>query len=139
MPSTTLTPAQAIKEASDNAATWTPRLLLHEWRLAFSTVDKDQDNEDGETLMDCSPDPVYLMAKIRIFPAYARKDKAMRELALVHELCHLITQEARDLINRSRMENNVTAAETRATIERLTQRLANVALGQHLTAKRPPR
>lgn len=134
-----LTPAQAIKEASTLASLWQQRLLLNEWRIDFHTMGRDEETEGSQTLMDCSPDPVYMMAKVRIFPAYGTKDKDMRELALVHELCHLLTQEARDLVNRSRMENNVTAAETTSAIERLTQRIANVALGQHLTAKRPLR
>ncbi len=126
-----LTLEQAQVEAIATMLLWRHRLNLGEWHIdvQMQTANLQQDpQEPGDCLADCSPDPVYLQATIRIFPAWGLRTPEKREAAIIHELCHCLTQEARDLINRSRMENNVTQAETRITIERLTQRIANAVL-----------
>jgi len=120
---------EAEKEVQAFVQRWKPRLNLNEWHIETESADKDlpDPDEEGDCLMDCNADPVYLQAKIRIFPAFARRARHNRERAVVHELCHLVTQEARDLANRARLGKMVTVTETTAAFERMTQRIANIA------------
>jgi hypothetical protein len=120
---------QAEEEVRAIVRDYKPRLNLQEWHIEIEGAEKDlpDPDEDGECLMDCNADPVYLQAKIRIFPAFGKRKRRTRERAVVHELCHLVTQEARDLANRARLGKMVTVTETTAVFERMTQRIANIA------------
>ena len=118
---------KAIKSILD---LWQVRLYLHEWDISFSLQSQELpiDQQLGECLADISADPVYLRAHVRVFPAFGTRDSYVQEAALVHELCHCITQEGRDLLSDSRLGKQVNVEQQRAVFERLTQRVANVAM-----------
>lgn len=127
-----LKPDQARREINALLKKWVHRLNLQEWTIDvvfMNGADPIDTATSGDTLADCSPDPVYLQAKIRIYPAWMQRDPWRREQAVVHELCHLITQPARDLVNDSRMGTIVQPNQVRDMIELLTQRVTNIALG----------
>lgn len=106
---------------------WSGRLLLNEWMFSF-VEEKDQAAgryDDRDCLAQISVDPVYLTARITIYPAWHRKHPAVREHAIVHELCHCFTQEVWDHMGSLRNGVLVPAHQATDSIERLTQRIAN--------------
>jgi hypothetical protein len=107
---------------------WRPRLFLCEWQIDVCYPKNDVEaSGPGECLADVTVNTVYLNALINVYPAWFRKRAAAQEHAIVHELCHLITQEVSDLM-RSQHNGVVVHSHTRQeAIERLTQRMANAA------------
>lgn len=109
---------------------WRKRLLLNEWQIFIEFPDKDpEDDGGGATLASISPCPVYMEAKMRIYPAWFRRSPEVREHALIHELCHCITQEAWDALRHQHNGALVHENMQRDIMERLTQRLTNAVKG----------
>jgi hypothetical protein len=108
---------------------WRPRLFLSEWYFNLEYPTENCSNKEGyNTLADISPDVVYLNALIRVYPAFFKKSKQAQEEAIVHELCHCITQYLWDTALRLRNGYNVHEMAIQDEVERATQRIANVAL-----------
>jgi hypothetical protein len=116
---------------------WRPRLFLGEWFIELLFPEEDLGSENGySTLANVCADPTYLNAKIQVFPAFFAAPKDVREHAIVHELCHCLTQEAWDTAGRMRDGGLVNESELTKVVERLTQRIANVAFKNEFVSKR---
>lgn len=123
-------PRKSTHEVRQMIDRWRRRLLLNEWNFNLVYPAQDVDCDGAGVLADISADGVYLTARIRIYPAWFRKDKQTREHVLVHELCHCFTEEAWHLL---RSQNNGVAVHNHIitdAIERLTQRIANAVFWQ---------
>ncbi len=125
-----MTPKAAKTEIEAVLKEWRERLLLQEWHIDASLAEAlpPDESSPGECLADISVDSVYLRAKMRIFPVWGQRDRPTREAALVHELCHCVTQPLRDLLNDARLGQAVRREEVRDRSETLTQRVANIAM-----------
>ena len=122
-------------EASKLLSKWKARLNLSEWQIEILHVNSEaEDHKDdvgeGDTLARVFPDPVYLQAQIQLFPAFWKRTVREREAALVHELCHCITEELYNAVRASWRDEVVTRRDAGERLERLTQRIAYVALGR---------
>jgi len=108
---------------------WRPRLFLGEWYINLEYPTEDCSHKDGyNTIADINTDTVYLNAKIRIYPAFFRKEKRVQEETIVHELCHIHTQELWDTALRLKNGYNVHEMAIQDSVEKTTQRVANIAL-----------
>lgn len=116
---------------------WRGRLLLNEWHFSFvhSKMDKHIDG-DRECLAEISACPIYLTARITIYPAWHRKSREVREHTLVHEMAHCLTQEAWDAMGS--IQNGVVYHKhvTTDIIERLTQRITNAVFWREGKARK---
>lgn len=105
---------------------WRGRLLLNEWHFSFahSKTDKDIDG-NKQCLAEISACPIYMTARITLYPAWHRKHRDVREHTLVHEMAHCLTQEVWDAMGS--LQNGVVYHKhvTQDLIERLTQRITN--------------
>lgn len=112
---------------------WKRKLLLNEWFIdTIFPAEYCEGTPDGyNVLADTSVDPVYLNAKIRFYPAFFEAPNDVREHAVVHELCHCLTQEAWDNMGKLYRGEMVSGCQQRDIIERLTQRISNVAMRDH--------
>lgn len=109
---------------------WRPRLLLGEWFFEIVYADKDIDGSHTcNVLAEVHSDPTYLKATITIYPAYLAAPPDIRERALVHEMCHCLTEEFKRLGEDLLAHQVVTAGHFNNVWERLTQRVANVSMG----------
>jgi len=118
---------QALGELNRLLKRWAPKMGLSEWGLTGLISCEDRKNSEGDVYASCCADPVYLNAKVTIYPAWWRLSIKKREAAIVHELAHCISQEAWDALasqGENRYFNPIARAEI---IERLTQRIANIA------------
>lgn len=108
---------------------WRPKLFLAEWFISLDYVGPDPSDEGAfDTLLSIDVAVEYMRARIRVYPAFWARDKETREEAMVHELCHCITQESSDQVSKLRDGMLVTKTEKHEANERLTQRIANIAL-----------
>ena len=105
--------------------TWREHLLLGEWYLHTAYMSDDIEDEHFLTNATINADPVYLRAKIRIYPAFWKQDKDRRTRTLVHELCHCLTQETWNTTHHISNGNLVNDNTIRDQFERLTQRITN--------------
>ena len=114
---------------------WRPRLYLNEWHVDIVYM-KDSAKPDpssvggGQTLAAIQPDPVYLQARIEIYPEFWAEPPWQREKALVHELAHCLTQELFDLVRALWRDETVSQRDARERLERLTQRITHIAIYQ---------
>lgn len=85
-------PAQVLVER------WRHRLNLHEWTFTVVDLPGDQESDDcgADVICDINANPVYRIAKLRLYPIWYRSKPDVREFAIVHELCHCITEPLRD-------------------------------------------
>lgn len=118
------------KEVSRYIDKWRSRLFLHEWFIDVDYPKEDlvlDDGRSGDVLAEVDPDPVYKNARIKIYPAWFRKERKVREFAVVHELCHCHTQEMRGIAGS--LKNGVLYHDHQIADanESLTQRVALIA------------
>ena len=74
------------------AKKWKRKLYLNEWNIHI--VIKSKDHPDGpETRATCGVDSPYLECTINIYPSFFKGSKKRQEHDIVHELCHIITDE----------------------------------------------
>jgi hypothetical protein len=119
---------QRNKEVSKLIEKWRPKLFLGEWFITVNYAREDLPrDEQGSTLAEVSADPVYMNAAILIYPEWFRRDKGDREHAIVHELCHLVTEELYGHVRALREGSLITEKHSSESLERLTQRIANIA------------
>jgi hypothetical protein len=116
------------KEAHEILRKWSQRLFLQEWYIDVQFPEKQaKGDSDFITLADIDPNPVYMEAKIRIYPAWFDEPPKVREFTLIHELCHCLTEELYKHIDDLQEGRVVTRKNSSETLEKLTQRMANVA------------
>lgn len=101
---------------------WRPRLFLSEW-----FIDVVYEKDAQKYMASADPDPVYLYCKLFLPTNFFKRPLKIQEEALVHELCHCITQEAYLLHIDSLNFKVVTQSHLEAVRERLTQRITNIA------------
>jgi len=118
------TPAQR-KFVSRTISHWKPKLFLHEWDITAEFHTKD--TSDNGATADCSPDPKYLRAVIRIFGSYWKLTHKEKQEFIVHELCHCHTEPLYLLIRELWCDRNVTQTNAKEVLEQTTQRIANIA------------
>lgn len=105
---------------------WRPRLFLGEWHISLSYPKEDVEARgSGQCLAEVSVNPVYMNAVISIYPALFKKTNEVQEHAIVHELCHCLTQEVWELMDMQHRGAAVGEHFQRESVERLTQRIAN--------------
>ncbi len=115
------------KEAHEILRKWSQRLFLGEWYFELEFPKKQSKNSELITVADINPNPTYLEAKIRIYPEWFKCAPKAREFTLVHELCHCLTEELYSLIEDQIEGRLVTKNHSSEVLEKLTQRIANVA------------
>lgn len=119
----------AMKKLVKLISKWKPRLFLTEWAIHLKIAEQDLPSEDGTiTLAVVNADPVYLNAVVTVFPAWTKLDAESQEDAIVHELNHCLIQEVYDAAAKLFEGGVVTKDDMHERIERLTQRVTNVAL-----------
>lgn len=119
-------PSDQRKRVEKFVNKWKPRLFLHEWYITIAHPREDDPNVEGATA-NIRVNPVYLSAHINIFPRFWCGTLKEQEETIVHELCHCVTQEAWDLARAQREGQAFSSDQIRNVIERLTQRMTNVA------------
>jgi hypothetical protein len=118
------------KEASSVIKKWKPRLFLHEWYidLHYPKEDIDSGVVNSVVMADVETNPVYMTALIRVFPSWMNDScSKKRELALVHELAHCLTDSLYNCGLNLLNGTLVLADELNSEREQLTQRIANIA------------
>jgi hypothetical protein len=105
---------------------WRSRLFLGEWFIDIEY----HDDINSKAAAQCDADPVYMTAKIRIYPCFWYSSRLDREMILVHELCHCITQSAWNCMASLLDGQLVTKNQQQCELERLTQRITNIAFQQ---------
>lgn len=114
------------KEISSMINKWRGNLLLDEWYIDVSYIQDDLDNDDcAYTNADITADPVYLRAKIRLFPHFLEETLDVQERVILHELCHCHVQELWNIATKLKEGNLVHGGIISDIAERLTQRIAN--------------
>ena len=119
--------AAYLKEAIATVELWRGRMFLQEWNIDVNIEERDKD-ENPDVLAEINADARYLGAKLTIYPAWTRRPYETRCRALVHELAHCITTELQCAAKS--LHNGVTYPPHMVSDinERLTQRVANVAM-----------
>lgn len=108
---------------------WKRKLFLDEWKIETRESKNNCVDDDGaQTLADINVDVTYLNALITIYPCFYKSSKESQEQAIVHELCHIITQEAYDNMHYLLNGKLITPSAQELTIEKMTQRIANAIL-----------
>jgi hypothetical protein len=113
-------------------AKWRPRLLLNEWHIEVVYPDSAPDSgRDGySVLAQNSVNVAYLHMVISIYPEFFASTKDAQEATIVHELAHAIVQPAWDMVRALHAGVSCPPHIQVDTMETLTQRVANVALGR---------
>jgi hypothetical protein len=122
-----LTKEQLRHDAIVLVRRWCPKLYLDEWRVRVNFPKKQQHWERGITNCDIMVDTTYLEATIRVFPSWFTAPAEERELMLIHELCHIHTQELADVAIALQEGRLATRQQLNHAHERLTQRIAYIA------------
>lgn len=123
-----MTKRQKIKYVDDLIKKWVPRLYLHEWDIKIQIKSEPCEGYPYR-IADCSSSEIYFNAIIRIFPKFWKETSTEQENDIVHELCHCHTEEI-DQIAQDLLSGYLrTKSQMHDANERLTQRMANIALG----------
>jgi hypothetical protein len=112
-----------MKEVSRYIKKWKSRMFLQEWMIEVKFAKEDRDN----FIADISACPVYLKAVITVYPCFKKLSADEKENAIIHELAHCHTQELFNLVERQGMGQMVPKDLAVEALERLTQRMANIA------------
>lgn len=119
---------KALNEAARLIKQGQPIMGLQEWDIKAQAAPTDMQGAQNEgTLMASTcADPVYLNAKITIYPAWWAQDSQKRKSDIFHELAHCLTQEVWDALANQRGNRFYGHQDQREIIERLTTRIANI-------------
>lgn len=109
---------------------WKPKLFLTEWTIdvIFATENLESSKDAYVTLADVVVNTPYLKAIITIYPSFHEQPIDVQKDALVHELCHIISQPVFDIISRQQQGLGSHPHEASDVIETLTQRITNIAM-----------
>lgn len=120
-PEKPMTEEQVKKFVTD----WQRKLYLNEWDLVVNF--SPNDHSDDDVIATITVDHVYLSARIHVRPSFFKESRVKQELALVHELCHIISEHSR--LIASNLRNGVMHHdhEINDINEQLTQRIAMIA------------
>lgn len=102
---------------------WRCELLLSEW--AITSMQMMENHEDAAATINVDLD--YLRATIRIYPCFWEHKRKEREEMVVHELCHIVSEEMYVMVHDQANGRLVTPQHANSARERLTQRITNVA------------
>lgn len=104
-----------------------PILFLQQWGIDVEILEEPH-NENPYVLADINVVHEYMRSTIRIYPAFFDRPPLSQEEAIIHELCHCITQPAWNVI--SKFESGMFVPEHVSTevIENLTQKIAIIAM-----------
>ena len=131
------------KEAKALMLKWQPELFLHDWFFELLFPDEpfngEKEVDKRTTLASISVDPVYQKAWISIYPSWFKAPSDVREHAMVHELCHCLTQRIWDLSGVFRDGGMVSERELSDSIENLTQKISYVAMRGRWPARTFPK
>lgn len=105
---------------------WRPRLFLHDWFIDFRYLESPQTSEVFETIATCTPNHVYRRAQITVYSAWFKHPVKEREAMIVHELCHLVVEEAAQLAKDCRDGKNHHPHAVVDTFEKLVVNLTNI-------------
>lgn len=107
---------------------WKKRLFLQDWHFHVQQMPTDGGREG--MLLSIDPDPVYLQARIFVYPHFyvAAAEGYDIESVVVHELLHCIQSETFFLMEDLAKHKVVTQEQRVAAIERMTQRLTRALL-----------
>lgn len=108
---------------------WRPKLFLGEWFIDIQYPNEDRP-EVGvyEVIAEINADVKYMKALISVYPCWTDKNPLNQEMAIVHELCHCITQEMADIAHGQMNGVHYPSHVCTDAWERLTQRVCNVAM-----------
>ncbi len=147
-------PAQDVM-SKRSAPTWTPRLQrrftdwIEKWRgllllnghhinVCFSATPKDANGDtrselSGTCAADMRASSVYLSGHtMTIYPhALTITDLNEQERCVVHELCHIVTEQSKELSRHLLNDKRVVWREVIETNERMTDWIANLAWALH--------
>ena len=106
---------------------WRPKLFLGEWHFDVQHAKEADptDAHDLDTLACVNADPVYKLAVITVYPAWYAKRPDVREHAIVHEMCHCLTEEVWRLAQRLQEGYAIHPNLVHEAVEKCTQRIAN--------------
>ena len=107
-------------------------LFLNEWNIELvNSPEEHHATQNGVDILACnSADPNYLHAVVTLFPVFYTKPRDAQINTIIHELCHCITQEAWNCMIDLKEGQNIHDLTMRNMIEKLTQRIANIANGK---------
>jgi hypothetical protein len=119
---------KAVKLLEQLFDKWKERLYLEDWE--FEVVETKEPPQKDNALLAVEPDPVYLQARIYIFPAFyhAYEEGYDIESLILHELIHCVESETITLMEDMANHKIVTQEQRIAAIERMTQRLTRAFL-----------
>lgn len=123
-----LTKEQLRHDAVVLVQRWCPKLYLDEWRVRVTFPKHQQKWERGITNCDIHVDTTYLEARMRIYPSWFLAPSEERELMIIHELCHIHTAELADAAHALLEGRLQTKEQVNHAHERLTQRMAYIAM-----------
>jgi hypothetical protein len=116
------------KEVDKILAKWRPRLFLGEWSIDVQFPEEGPDGGVGyDIVAECYPDPVYMIATIKVHKAWFKHPPKAREFAIAHELVHCHTQELWNIADRQANGYAIPRQMVTEAVERLTQRITNIA------------
>jgi hypothetical protein len=100
------------------------KLFLEKWDLNISYM---RYNKSGsKAVADISINEEYFDAKICIYPRFWNLYVKDQEFAILHELCHCITEESFDVAANILQGSMTTHEAIRFTNERMTQTIAKI-------------
>lgn len=112
-----------MKEVARLLKKWKSRMFLQEWMIEVKFAKEDKEN----FIAEIAPCPVYLKASITIYPCFKKLSAEEKENAIIHELAHCHTQELFNVVERQGSGQMVPKDLAVEALERLTQRIANIA------------
>lgn len=121
-----LTDAQKKKEIAGYVKKWRQKLFLGEWHV-YTHLKKSQSEQHPRRAAEVYVDHEYMQASIHIFPGFWDHGKIDRERFLVHELCHCVAEELYACVDSLMNDEIVTRKHSLIALERLVQRISNIA------------
>lgn len=116
--------AKSCKMVDEWLTKWRGRMFLQEW---FVHVDYRLDSlDDSNKLAEISSNTIYKNATVTIFAPFFKRQKYVQEMAIVHELSHLVTQEYKNALE-SMSEGVYMPPHLRHELnERITNHISNM-------------
>lgn len=130
---------EAVKERiRDRLAEWQHLLFLNDFWIQTFYIGEDEQAtvggfpDKGNKVASADIDRPYHQIRVSIYPEFWEwNDKDEQEHALVHELCHPITEELYELVVEGQCDRSVTNREREHAREEATDRIASIARALH--------
>lgn len=124
------TPTDADKAEVDQFIDkWQPFLFLNEWKIDKEWSERE-DSSEPMCAAEITAQPNYKIATITFYPRFFQhQNSAQREAMVLHELCHCITETAKDLEYTFVVKEKVVPWHMfKEANERMTTHIANIIL-----------